>query len=126
MSRHLDQLAKRLEDDPLFLACALAAFARSEELDDAGLAARLGCPAAALTHLRLCKAPRAEAPRFGQDVRQIAERHGIDANVLAEAARRGLCLLEMRGGRAAADTGSLMAARDREDEGGSPRPGGEP
>jgi hypothetical protein len=109
-------MARRLADDPFFLAAALASYARGEGLDDAALAAKLECDMPTLTMLRLCRAPRAEAPHFGRDVETIAARFGVSADLLAEMARRGQALLQMRPqepGQGQAP-GLLMAARDDE------------
>lgn len=126
MNPYLEHLAARLADAPDFLARALAEYARSERLDDAGLAARLGCPADTLTHLRLCRMPRAEPPHFWQDVERIAGRFAVGADLLAEVVRRGqsLCHLRAPAGGAAQAEGYFMAARDdaRED----PQPGEPP
>jgi hypothetical protein len=107
----LDRLARRVLNDPFFLAAALTAFAESEGLDDAGLAARLGCELSVLTNLRLCRMPCPEAPQFWQDVEQIAERFGVDAETLAEMVRRGQGLRRFR----EAAQGTLWAARDRQE-----------
>ena len=64
MTSPLDRMAQRAEADPFFLASLLALYAGSEQLDDAGLAAALGCPVETLTDVRLCRAPRPqEMPR---------------------------------------------------------------
>jgi hypothetical protein len=115
VSDSLDRLARRLEDDPGFLACALAEYARSEGLDDAGLARLLGCAAADLTGVRLCRAPRPGPADFRADVRHVAERFALDAARLMEVVRAADALRLLREGAAAAP-GFLMAARDREDE----------
>lgn len=107
-------LSRRVAEAPDFLAYALAEYARSERLEDAGLAERLGCAEETLPHLRLCRMPRAAAPWFWQDVEQIAQRFSVNAEVLAEIARRGQSLFQLR----AASTGPkeepnfLLAARD--------------
>jgi hypothetical protein len=113
MNRYMTHLAGRVADAPDFLACALAEYARSERLDDAALSARLGCSAETLTHLRLCRMPRGQAPLFWQDVERIADRFSVDAQVLAEIARRGQSLrsLKVEGGPKQAP-GFLLAARD--------------
>ena len=72
MSAALDHLAARVGTDPLFLANALAEYARSEGLDDAGLAVALGCAESDLAGLRLCGVPRPE--RFREDAMRIAAR----------------------------------------------------
>jgi hypothetical protein len=111
---YLAQLARRVAGEPDFLACALAEYARGEQLDDPGLAARLGCPVETLTHLRLCRMPREEAPLFWQDVEQIARRFGVGADFLAEVARRGLSLFHLRNSPASRpqEPGIFLAARD--------------
>jgi len=112
MSAALDHLAARVGSDPLFLANALAEFARSEGLDDAGLAAALGCAGADLTRLRLCAPPRPE--QFRADVERIAGHFGIDADALAAAVRRGQSLARLREKARPVedDAGVLLAARD--------------
>ena len=115
MSERLDALARRVQTDPAFLAAALADYARSERLDERGLAAALGCPPEQLSALRLCQRPRAEpAGQFRRDVEQIAARFGVRADVLAEAVRRSDALAALRRATDSA-RGTLMAARDRED-----------
>jgi hypothetical protein len=114
MNPFLAHLAERLADAPDFLACALAEYARSERLADAALAAWLGCSVDTLTHLRLCRMPRGQAPLFWQDVERIAARFAVEADVLAEIARRGQSLITLRnveGGRQQ-EPGFLLAARD--------------
>lgn len=117
MSDSLNYLARRVADDAWFLAPALALYARSEGLDDAALAARLGCPMENLPLLRLCRMPRAEPPGFGQDVDRIAERFAVEAEVLAQVVRRGQNLLSLRASETpASDAGYLLAAREQPDE----------
>jgi hypothetical protein len=111
MSERLDALARRVQRDPAFLAAPLADYARSERLDERGLAAALGCPVEQLSPLRLCFRPRPD--RFRGDVEQIAARFGVRPDVLAEAVRRSDALAALRE-RAAGQPGTLMAARDRE------------
>lgn len=107
----LEHMAARVADDPLFLAFALAEYARSEALDDAGLAAKFGVTADGLTRLKLCGVPR--PAQFLADVGLIAKRFGIDANLLAAAIRRGQSVARLRAGQPAEVTpGFLLAARD--------------
>jgi hypothetical protein len=113
MSAALDHLAARVVSDPTFLANPLAEYARSEGLDDAGLAAALGCRATDLTNLRLCGVPRAD--QFRADVGAIAGRFGIDPTALASIVRRGQSLARLRAAQVApAEPGLLLAARDHE------------
>ncbi len=118
MNPYLEHLALRVADAPDFFASALAEYARSEQLEDAGLAIRLGCSEGILTHLRLCRMPRAQAPLFWQDVEKIAQRFSLDAEVLAEVARRGHSLLRLRIGAGGqnSEKGFLLAARDNTTE----------
>jgi hypothetical protein len=109
VSDPLEPLARRVEGDPFFLASVLAEYARSEGLDDAGLAAALGCRPAALTDLRLCRAPGMEPREFKADVVRVAEHFGLEPVRLAEIARRGQTLQRAR---AAAAGATLLAARD--------------
>jgi hypothetical protein len=124
LSELLARLARRVRDDPFFLASLLALYAESEGIDDAGLA----CPADTLTALRLCRAPREDAAGFREDIGRLAARFGVDADRLIEVVRRGQALRRMRGAAPAA-RGYLMAARDGEEppaEGGGASPGGAP
>ncbi len=125
MSSPLDRMARRAAADPFFLAAALDRHARSERLDDAALAARLGCDMPTLTMLRLCRMPRPEAPHFGNDIDAIAGRFGVAADVLAAAVRRGQVLLRQQAGESGA-AGLLLAARDGAEEEPGDDAGGEP
>jgi hypothetical protein len=80
----LEAAAARASRDPFFLGWALAAHQRRHGLDDAALAAVLGCPLDMLTSLRLCRRPGAAEPTRSaeQDVRAIAGHFGIDAPAL--------------------------------------------
>jgi hypothetical protein len=122
MADPLEPLARRAEDEPFFLASVLAAFARSEGLNDPGLAAHLGCRVGDLVMVRLCRAPSSEPGDFREDVEAIAERFGLDAGRLAEAVKRGRVVARLQ--QARPDGGSLLAARDREQQG--PADGGPP
>ncbi len=118
MSEHVERLARRVQGDDFFLAAPLALYATNQQLDDTALAARLGCDAAALTHLRLCRNPDPQPPHFWKDVERIAEHFRINADRLAEIVRFGQGLMKLRSPGQA--TGFLMAAR--EDEAGEPPP----
>jgi hypothetical protein len=116
MADPLEDLARRAESEPFFLASLLADYARSEGLDDAGLAASLGCPPPGeLVMVRLCRAPRTEPGEFWEDVCCIAERFGIDPQRLAEVVKHGRVVAGLRGARPPGG-GFLMAARDAEAE----------
>jgi hypothetical protein len=119
MVDRLAALAVRVEEDPDFLAMTLAVYARSEGFDDAALAARLGCDVRQLTKLRLCRRPRSEPERFQADVMRIASAYPIDRDVLLEALRRADALAALRD--ATHESGFLMAARDRIEDGSRSR-----
>jgi hypothetical protein len=120
MSQALERLARRMADDPAFLAAPLALYARSAALDDAALCTLLRCPPEQLTALQLCRAPDAEpASAFRRDVTAIADRFGLDADALATAVRHGQALQRLRQPDAAA-AGMLLAARDRSPQPPSP------
>jgi len=118
MSDPLKRLAHRVENDPHFLACCLAEYARAEGLDDAALAQELGCGGEVLMGVRLCRAPRPDAASFRRDVREVAEHFALDAVRLAEIIRQGEAFRLLREGGVGAP-GFLMAARDRPNEAAS-------
>src|SRR5262249_13954984 len=99
------------EGQPVFLASLLAAYARAERLDDAGLAGALGCDAATLTSLRLCRAPREDACGLREDVEHLAERFSLDAARLAAVVQRGRVAARFAAA-GGAGRGRLLAARD--------------
>jgi hypothetical protein len=113
MADPLDALARRVENEPFFLGCTLALFARSEELDDDALCRFLRCPKEAFAMLRLCRTPDEDPSGFQRDVQRIAERFETDVEALVEAVRRGQALQRLR---QAAASGTLLAARDAEEE----------
>jgi hypothetical protein len=117
MANHLDNLARRLESDPFFLACPLKVYERSEGLNEDTFAARLSGSKEALLSLRLCRAPAGEDESFLDDIERIARRFSVDADALAEAVRRGQALFHMTS--APTSAGTLLAARDGEREPGS-------
>jgi hypothetical protein len=114
-------LAARAEDKPFFMAWLLAAYAQSEGLDDAGLAAALGCSREEVVMLRLCRAPRTDPAEFWDDVVCIAERFGLSPERLAEAVKRGRVVRRFQSVDQSVG-GSLMAARDPESDASPERP----
>jgi len=112
MADPLSSIARRAEERLTFLASLLAAYARSEDLDDAELAARLGCPVEQLSRLKLCRAPRAVAAEMREDVARLANVFGVNEAVLRQAVLRGRVVLRLSQG----SDSMLLAARDRESE----------
>lgn len=116
--------AERAARRPFFLASVLLPYARAERLDDAGLAAALGCRAEDLPALLLCRRPGHEVAEFRMDVQRIADRFGIVPAHLAHIVRLAEAVHAF--GSAQSETGLLAAARDRDDlerEGGQTEPG---
>jgi hypothetical protein len=87
-----EHLAHRVASDDWFLSSVLTAYQDRHRLDDAALAARLGCDVARLVDLRLCRRPGAALPQrtVEQDIHDIAARYGVNAAVLASIVREGL------------------------------------
>jgi hypothetical protein len=112
MADPLSSIARRAEQRPHFLAALLGAYARSEDLDDAELAGRLGCAVEQLSRLKLCRAPRSEPAEMRQDVARLAGLFGVDEVQLCRAVLRGRVVLRLRQG----SDSVLLAARDRESE----------
>jgi len=120
MTKHLEALACRLSKNPKFFASPLAAFALSEDLDDAALAERLKCTRENLTMIRLCRAP--EADRFAVDIDEVATRFTADAQALAAAVRHGQAVERMRARQPEQTGGMLLAARDDDRPDPEPQP----
>jgi hypothetical protein len=107
--RLLSRAAAQAEESPFFVASALASYRELTDLDDAALAAFLGCTLPALARLALCRRPKGESGAFGEDVRQIAAYAGCSADQLARVLRAASTAETMGAGA----PGSLLAARDR-------------
>jgi hypothetical protein len=110
VATNLEHLARRLEDDPFFLACPLTLYAKSEGLNEGSLTSRLRCSKETFAVVRLCRAPAGDAESFQDDIQRIATKFSVDAEVLAEAIRRGQAIFQMKRGTESAAT--LLAARD--------------
>ena len=99
---------------PFFLAHDLDEIAKLSGRTQTQIADELGCAAAALARLGLCRSPSRDA-RFRADVEIIARRFEIDPNRLAKILREFDAVTGFEPHRGAAD-GWLAAARDRERE----------
>lgn len=124
MSNHLENMARRLESDPFFLACALKLYQTSEGLSDDALAAFLDCSKESLVSIRLCRAPEGEEDSFLDEIGRIATRFSVNGDALAEAIRRGQALFHMA--RRETGSGTLLAARDGDAEQNADGRGGQP
>jgi hypothetical protein len=124
-SRYLAGLARRLKDNPDFMAYVLSVYQTQERLDDTALAERLGTSLDMLSRLALCKRPSTKPEQFADQVRQITVYVGIDSGVLANVIRQvdSLEALERQATaldsdrqatyRSHTEAGLLAAARDR-------------
>lgn len=110
LRRTAEQAAQR----PFYLASSLLAYARAEQLDDAGLAARLGCDPASLPLLLLCRRPTGEGAVFRADVEAIAERFALNATRLARLIRRADLVVALGGATTDQSVSLLAAARDHD------------
>jgi hypothetical protein len=110
----LRRAAERAGHHPFYLASSLLAYARAERLDDAALAASLGCDLDTLPTLLLCRRPTGSGAVFRADVEAIAARFGIEAARLAALIRAADALVSLRDAPADQPNGLLAAARDRE------------
>ena len=108
MTTPLEDLARRAESDPFFLANPLRGFVTSESMTDDALAEFLGCTRETLVNVRLCGAPNGDPKAFAAGVTRIADKFGLDKTALTKAIRRGRVVVQMQ---SAAPT--LLAARDR-------------
>lgn len=107
--RLMARAAARAEEDTFFVASTLATFRTLQSMDNAGLAAYLGCTEVALSRLALCRRPAEEGPMFREEVERIAQHTGCNAGSLVNILRAASVAEKMRG----ATPGTLLAARDR-------------
>jgi hypothetical protein len=131
LSVPMSALARRLRNDPLYMAYALAAYQAQEKLTDEELGLELGLLPLLAIRLSLCKRPDPMSPDFADQVREIADFTLVDEEKLAHVLRQ-VDAVEKLAGRAASLSvpeeesrhllaGLLTAARDRdEDKGASP------
>jgi len=113
----LRRAAERASQRRFYLASSLLAYARAAGLDDAGLAAALGCDPARLPALLLCRHPTVEGTMFRADVEAIARRFGLEPARLGRVIRNADSLVALRDAAPDERGGLLAAARDREADG---------
>jgi hypothetical protein len=109
----LRRAAERAAADPFYLAGPLLTYARVERLDDAGLAAALGCALVDLPALMLCRRPVGEGAVFRRDVEAISQRFGLQAAQLVRLLRTADVVVSLEQARVQPRSGLLAAARDR-------------
>ena len=111
-SDSLKRISERAAWEPFFLAGALMSYKDENGLDDAALAAYLGCAVDDLPRLSLCRRPSEGA--FMKDISHLATRFRLNGGRLAALIRHVEVLEDLR----ATGVPASMAARDREDEDG--------
>lgn len=110
----LARLAQQARERQTLLAGLLFAYQEQEELDESGLAAFLGCDAAGLPRLALCRRPHSQTPAFRADIERIAQYAGANPLQLVKLIRA----VEARAAlqhAAEAPSPMLLAARDHDE-----------
>jgi hypothetical protein len=128
VNEQLQGLARRLQDDPDFMAYVLVSYQEQERLSDDALAEYLSTTQAMLSRLALCRRPASNSPQFADEIRQIADYTNIDATHLANMVRQVSSLEKLAerpvGSRSQAEVASrkmqlqpglLSAARDQDE-----------
>jgi hypothetical protein len=87
LTNQLFCLVKRIQDDKDFFASVIEAYKESTNFDDEALAKDLGLSKLDLARLALCRRPNSDKQIFADQVRQIAEYVGTEANKLATIVR---------------------------------------
>jgi len=119
-------LARRLCNDPRYMAYVLAAYKAQEKLTDEELELELGMLPLLTIRLSLCKRPDAMSPDFAAHVREIADLTLLNEEKLAHILRQ-VDTVEKLAGRPSSllspevaashlQAGLLAAARDRDEE----------
>lgn len=105
-------LARRAAGDPHFLASALAAYASVRNLDEAALMSALNATPDTLASARLCRLPADDS--LAVDVARIAEKFGLNRDVLTAAVRLAEVSADLAGDPGPVeDVSAQLAARDR-------------
>ena len=108
----LRRAAERAGEDRFFVAAALATYKEEHGLDDAALAALLGCEPSRLSRLGLCRRPDARSQSFGAEVQQIASYAGVQPLAFAMLLKE---VSALRALRVAESSATLLAARDADE-----------
>jgi len=135
----LAALARRLRNDPRYMAYVLAVYQRQEELMDDELAQELGTLPPLVVRMAICKRPDSSSPQFAEQVRELADYTLTDAAQLAGVLRQvdaietlasrpaPLSEVGSEKGTGRFSAGLLAAARDRyepDDDSAEPQDGG--
>lgn len=111
-SSPLSELAKRLRDDPHYMAYVLARYSEHEGISEGNLAEALGTLPHLAIRLALCRVPDVATADFAVRVRQISDFTLTDEALLASIIRQVSSIQALSN---ASERQLLSAARDRED-----------
>src|SRR5439155_5495036 len=103
-------MVNRARQNTFLLGRTLSEYEQANGLNDAALAAKLGCTREALSRLALCRCPDDRDPSFAKDVQAIASFAPCSANALIGIVRQVRALHALRE-QPATSAGLLMAAR---------------
>jgi hypothetical protein len=127
----LEGLSRRLQNDPSYMAHVLSIFQMQEGLDDEDLANYFNSYPEFVLRLTLCKRPDSDSPDFAEQVRNLSDFTLIDEAALAHVIRQVDSLAALANNPSAAEeenslglfqlSGTLAAARDRDDVPPTPR-----
>jgi len=81
-SDHLLALARRLEQNPAFMASVLKQYREQTNLTELALIAQLETTPDRLVRLALCKRPDRNSPQFAEQLQQLADYTGIPVDHL--------------------------------------------
>lgn len=112
--RHLAHAVKRAAKRPEFMASVFARYCAAERVDEEQLVSLLNCSEQDYLRLSLCRTSRQPS---ADDLRQLAAFAGTDPHALARVVRRVEAVEAMKAGAKAVAQSTLIAAREREEQG---------
>jgi hypothetical protein len=119
-------MARKLQDNPSYMAWIISKFQRQEKLSSQKLVSLLGANEESLAKLALCKRPDSNSGEFRKQILQISEHTAIDPLTLVKLIRQSESVTALAGNRSAnlesnaiASQLGLVAARDRTAENGT-------
>ena len=118
--RQIQNMARKLQDNPSYMAWIISKFQKQEKLSTLNLLNLLGANEESLAKLALCKRPDSNSSEFSKQIRQISEHTSIDPLILARLIRQSESVTALAGKRSAnpeleasASQLGLAVARDR-------------
>jgi hypothetical protein len=116
-------MARKLQDNPSYMAWTISKFQRQEKLSTQNLLNLLDTTEESLAKLALCKRPDPNSTDFSKQIRQISDHTSIDPLILAKLIRQSDSVTALAGKRSTnleskttASQLGLAAARDRTEE----------